>query len=336
MDVRLTRISFLFLPENPVPSHALRARLRHAAVHSALFSALAVGATAAAAGASAADGASARPVSVTSGTHATTTSAASRAHTTGTTPAPVGQNKVFGMPAPATPEQAKNDDQMLAWTLKHSTASERRDIAAGLGIAYPAAVDLLGSTCDKGQGYVGLWVINFSTKQAHWNVTLDGVGYAGATVLAQSLDFGAIGVPNGSHTIAFVNPSTGAVGATMHTNLHCGTTAPVVTKPKPVVTKPVVTKPVVSKPVVAKPVAKPHPRPAAHRPARPAPLRPAPHHHHRAGTRPAAPVRTVLGPKVQADFVAAPTSQGVSPLLAASLLGAIAGSLVLARRFMRV
>lgn len=69
------------------------------------------------------------------------------------------------------------------------------------------------------------WVVNFANTPARWNVTLDGVGYAGAQVRPASHDYGALGVPDGRHTLAFVDPRTGAVAAKIATDLHCGTPA---------------------------------------------------------------------------------------------------------------
>lgn len=137
--------------------------------------------------------------------------------------------KVLGMSAPSQPDAADDDDAMLAWTIKHGSASERRQIAADLGVSYPSAVSILGTTCDKGEGYIGVWAVNFAATDARWNVTLDGKGYAGARVLPLSHDYGAIGVPNGRHVVAFVNPTTGAVGDRTVTALQCGAAkAPVV------------------------------------------------------------------------------------------------------------
>lgn len=322
-----------------MPSPALRARVRRVAAPSLLASALAFGSTAVATSAHAAEApqpAAARVASM---------------------PSVVPAVKVFGDKAPSTPDKAKSDEEMLAWAVKHGTDADRREIARDLGVAYPSAVSILGATCDKGHGYVGVWVANFSAKTVHWNVTIDGRGYAGAQVLGHSIDTGAIGVPNGKHTIAFVNPSTGAVAARTMTNLACVSTSPVVTKPShpatSVPTKPSPVKPVPAKPAPAKPApVKPmpaKPMPAKPMPAKPAPMKPLPakhvpaqhvpaksmpatpvHHH-----APAKPAVATMGPKVQADFVSAPVGSGVSAPLAALLLSAVGGSLLLARRFMR-
>lgn len=84
------------------------------------------------------------------------------------------------MPVLASAAAATSDDAMLAWAIKHGTAGKRRDIAGSIGVTYPAAAAFLGTTCDRGHGYAGVWVVNFANTPARWNVTLDGVGYAGA------------------------------------------------------------------------------------------------------------------------------------------------------------
>lgn len=129
------------------------------------------------------------------------------------------------MPVLASAAAATSDDAMLAWAIKHGTAGKRRDIAGSIGVTYPAAAAFLGTTCDRGHGYAGVWVVNFANTPARWNVTLDGVGYAGAQVRPASHDYGAPGVPDGRHTLAFVDPRTGAVAAKIATDLHCGTPA---------------------------------------------------------------------------------------------------------------
>lgn len=228
--------------------------------------------------------------------------------------------KVFGMKAPKNPEDATNDDEILAWTIKNASVAERHQIAEEMGIRYPAAVEILGSVCDKGQGYIGVWAINLAATEARWNVTLDGRGYAGARVLPQSHDYGAIGVPNGRHAVAFVNPATGAVGARTSTSLRCGVVAP-----KPA-TKPV------SKPMTPKaPVATP--RAVAPRPASPVVARPAAV----PAAAPQAQAPAAVGPTVQTDYEApahTAASSRVRPtgLAVAGVLAA--GAVLLRRRFM--
>ena len=235
-------------------------------------------------------------------------------------PSGAAPEKVFGMKAPKNPEDATNDDEILAWTIKNASVAERHQIAEEMGIRYPAAVEILGSVCDKGQGYIGVWAINLAATAARWNVTLDGRGYAGARVLPQSHDYGAIGVPNGRHAVAFVNPATGAVGARTSTSLRCGVVAP-----KPA-TKPV------SKPMAPKaPVATP--RAVAPRPASPVVARPA--------AVPAAAPQTqapaAVGPTVQTDYeapahTAASSRVSLTGLAVAGVLAA--GAVLLRRRFM--
>ena len=84
------------------------------------------------------------------------------------------------MPVLASAAGATSDDAMLAWAIKHGTAAERRDIAGSTGVTYPTAAAFLGTMYDRGHGYAGVWFVNFANTPARWNVTLDGVGYAGA------------------------------------------------------------------------------------------------------------------------------------------------------------
>lgn len=306
-----------------MPSPALRARIRRVVAPSLIASALAFGGIAAASGAHADELPQPTATAPTAAPSAAPKSAVAP-HAGKPTNAPSGTVKVFGTKVPPPPEKATTDDEVMAWIIKHGTDADRHDIARNLGVAYPSDVSIFGTTCDKGRGYIGVWVINFSAKSARWNVTLDGRGYAGAIVLPRSVDTGAIGVPDGKHTVAFVNPSTGAVAARITTSLHCAATGPVVTKPAHP------TKPAPAKPVPVKPA-----------PVKRAPATPSHHvkasHHAVAPTKhaPVAPT-TGMGPKVQADFVPVPAASGVSTPLAALLLSAVGGSLLLARRFMRV
>lgn len=203
--------------------------------------------------------------------------------------------KVFGMPAPARPESAADDNAMLAWAIKNGTPQERRAMADEMGVTYPAAVSVLGTVCDKGQGYAGVWAVNFSTTEVRWNVTLDGVGYAGARVLPLSHGYGAIGVPNGRHTLAFVSPATGVPSARAVTSLQCGATKSAPTKSAPATSRP-------ADPMPGHRVTAPQPTP--HR----VQARTAAKQHGRSA--PAAPSTasagrsSIVGPRVQTDRVA--------------------------------
>lgn len=110
---------------------------------------------------------------------------------------------------------------MVAWAIKHGSVAENKAMAQDLGVRYPSDLSILGTTCDKGHAYAAVWGINFGAKDAHYNVTLDGVGYAGLIVRAKSHDYGAIGVPDGRHGLAFVDPATGRVAAATRTSLTC-------------------------------------------------------------------------------------------------------------------
>ncbi len=128
------------------------------------------------------------------------------------------------MPVPASAAAATSDDAMLAWAIKHGTAGKRRDIAGSIGVTYPAAAAFLGTTCDRGHGYAG---VGRQLREHAGAVERHPrrVGYAGAQVRPASHDYGALGVPDGRHTLAFVDPRTGAVAAKIATDLHCGTPA---------------------------------------------------------------------------------------------------------------
>lgn len=230
-----------------------------------------------------------------------------------TMPAPrqTGAVKVMGMPAPDTPEAAADDDAMLAWSLRHGSPSERRRMASDLGARFPSDVQILGTTCDKGEGYIGVWVINFGATETHWNVTLDGRGYAGARVLGRSHDYGAIGVPDGRHTVAVVDPASGHVASRLNIDLHCGPGAP----------RPAATSPVPAPASTTKPATAPRPSPSMTQPQ----------------TRTPAPPRgeAYVGPAVETDLVVAPIDAAANTAAAVMLAALLAGTLVLGRRLGR-
>lgn len=244
---------------------------------------------------------------------------------------------MLGVTPPRNPEAATTDAESLAWALAHTqTDAERRDMAGALDARYPTDLEILGARCASGKAGVEVWVINFQTRAVDWDVTIDGAPYASATVKPLSHDYGVLTVPSGTHTVAFVNPSTGAIAASRTTSLACGSTQP--TKPSNPRLPAHATRPAHH---AGAPV-KHHVGAVANRPTgsgtsapagRPAVRHGMPH----ATQAPAvvAPQGAQQGPKVQADLMSRSNGQTPGALAVVAMFAAIAGAGAFARRVMR-